>query len=567
MDSATIEKAGLSPLKPLLDSISGIKSSTDLIRVFALLHVYEVSPLFYFYSSQDEKNSQMEIAQIMQGGLGLPDRDYYLTEGPQYDQIRAAYMAYVEKLFELSGEDQASAKKSASNVFNIEKKLAEASMTMIERRDPLTQYNKKTTEELLKETQPFDWKLFFAEMGIEDPGTINVNQPGFLAEVGKLTKTVSVDLWKKYLTFHTINSFAAYLSHDFSDAQFAFFGTALSGKVKNKERYKRVIDASNQYLGECVGKFYVEKYFPESSKKRMLELVANLKSAWGEHIKMLDWMSQETKDMAIKKLEAMNFKIGYPDKWIDYSSLNIKKDNWVANIMEARKFEFMRGMKEINKPVDRQKWEMSPQTINAYFHPNLNEIVFPAAILQPPFFFPDADDAVNYGAIGTIIGHEMTHGFDDQGRLYDAQGNLNDWWKEEDSKKFSEKTQPLVTFFTHFPLNDTLFVDGELTLGENIADLGGISISLHALKKELRGDEPLIAGFRPTQRFFLSYAQVWRQNIRPQELHRRVKTDVHSPAMARVNGIVYQIPDFYTAFTISPNDKKYLSEKERIKIW
>ena len=567
MDTSVIEESGIKPLQPLLDEISAVNNNESLIKMIAKLHTYQVYPLFYFYSAQDEKNSKIEIAQLMQGGIGLPDRDYYILEGQTYENIRAEYIKYIEKVFVLKGEDEKTAKESAKAIMAIENSLAISSMTMVERRDPLTQYNKKTVDILTKESNGFNWTLFFSETGAGDPGELNVAQPKFFAEVGKLVKTVSTDNWKKYLEFHTINSFAPFLSSDFVNAQFAFYGTTLSGKVKLRERYKRVIEAANQMLGECVGKFYVEKYFPESSKKRMTELVLSLKDSWADHIRNLDWMSESTKTKALQKLDSMNFKIGYPDKWIDYSSLQMKKDNYVANIIEARKFEFMRGVKEINKPVDRKKWEMSPQTVNAYFHPNLNESVFPAAILQPPFFFPDADDAVNYGAIGSVIGHEMTHGFDDQGRLYDASGNLSDWWTADDSKKFNEKTKPLVDFFSKYMVADSLFVDGELTLGENIADLGGISVSADALKKRLNGKEENINGFTPMQRFFLAYAQVWRQNIRPEELNKRVKTDVHSPAMARVNCIVYQHSDFYPAFNISKNAKSYISESGRIKIW
>jgi len=548
MDTSVIEKSGIKPLQSLLDEINAVNNNESLIKMIAKLHTYQVYPLFYFYSAQDEKNSKIEIAQLMQGGIGLPDRDYYILEGQPYENIRAEYIKYIEKVFVLKGEDEKTAKESAKAIMAIENSLAISSMTMVERRDPLTQYNKKTVDVLTKESNGFNWTLFFIETGAGDPGELNVAQPKFFAEVGKLVKTISTDNWKKYLAFHTLNSFAPYLSSDFVNAQFAFYGTTLSGKVKLRERYKRVIEAANQMLGECVGKFYVEKYFPESSKKRMTELVLSLKDSWADHIRNLDWMSESTKTKALQKLDSMNFKIGYPDKWIDYSSLQMKKDNYVANIIEARKF-------------------VSPQTVNAYFHPNLNEIVFPAAILQPPFFFPDADDAVNYGAIGSVIGHEMTHGFDDQGRLYDASGNLSDWWTADDSKKFNEKTKPLVDFFSKYMVADSLFVDGELTLGENIADLGGISVSADALKKRLNGKEENINGFTPMQRFFLAYAQVWRQNIRPEELNKRVKTDVHSPAMARVNCIVYQHSDFYPAFNVSKNTKSYISESGRIKIW
>jgi putative endopeptidase len=420
---------------------------------------------------------------------------------------------------------------------------------------------------LQKLVPEINWTEYFTIVGKPDVQNININQPEFLKEVGKMLNSIPVDQWKEYLVLNLLSSYASYLSDDFVKTQFDFYGTVLSGKTKMKERWKRVVEATSSSLGEAVGKIYVGKYFPPEAKTRMVELVKNLKATLKDHINALTWMTPETKKKAVEKLEAINLKIGYPDKWRDYSSLTISKQSFVLNAINASKFDFKRVISEIDKPVDRLKWDMTPQTVNAYYSPNMNEIVFPAAILQPPFFNKDADDAVNYGGIGAVIGHEMTHGFDDQGCQYDKFGNLNNWWTPSDVENFKKQTAPLAEAYSNFKILDTLHVNGDLTLGENIADFGGVSISLDALKKTLKGDEKPIDGFTPIQRFYLSFANIWRQQIRDQELMRRLKIDVHSPAIARVDIPVYHSNDFYNAFRVKETDPRFVPADKRIRVW
>jgi putative endopeptidase len=424
-----------------------------------------------------------------------------------------------------------------------------------------------TVVELQKLSPDFNWKDYFTALGKSDLTSLNIGQPDFFKEINKMLKEVHLEQWKQYLTFHLINDAAPYLGKDYEKTNFAFYGTVLSGKTKMKDRWKKVVEMTSDMLGEAVGKLYVQKYFPEDSKTRMLELVKNLKATFREHIQKSDWMTPETKQKAVEKLDAMNLKIGYPDKWRDYSAVAVKEQPFILNVLAAQQFETDYMLSQIDKPVDRQKWDMNPQTVNAYYNPNMNEIVFPAAILQPPFFNAKADDAVNYGGIGAVIGHEMTHGFDDQGRQYDKNGNLNDWWNATDAANFKNKTDKLIPAYESYLINDSLHVNGKLTMGENIADMGGLSLSVDAFKKTLKGDEQPIDGFTPIQRFYLSFANVWRQNIRPQELQRRLKEDVHSPAEVRVNVPLYDFNDFYTAFNIKPTDKRYIKPDERLKIW
>jgi putative endopeptidase len=413
-----------------------------------------------------------------------------------------------------------------------------------------------------------DWKAYFEGIKLNATSEINVGQPKFISGMAAMINTVPVSDWKVYFRWDLINSAASSLSSDFDKEHFAFYGTVLSGAKEQRPRWKRMIDQTSQSLGEAVGQLYVEKFFPPEAKKRMTELVSNLRVSLGERIAGLAWMTETTKKEAEAKLEKINVKIGYPDKWIDYTSLTIGTDSYYQNKKNARQFETNRGIAKIGKPVDRSEWGMTPQTINAYYNPNMNEIVFPAAILQPPFFFMDADDAVNYGAIGMVISHEMTHGFDDQGRQYDKEGNLHDWWIPEDSKNFEAKTKVLVDQYDNYKMLNDLHVDGKLTLGENIADLGGMNVAYNGLQKALKGkNADKIDGFTPDQRFFLSYAQVWRANTRDEETMRRLKEDVHSPAETRVNAIVYNIPAFYTAFNIKPEGKRYIAPENRADIW
>lgn len=568
MDEDKINQDGVAPLNAYFEKIKGIETKNELQKVVAEFHKTGIAPWFRIYAGQDDKNSEMVIPQLRQGGLGLPDRDYYTKTDNRSKEIREAYLQHLVKMFMLLGEDQEKAKSAAKTVMTIETRLAKASMTRLEQRDPHKTYNKMSVSKLSALSPEMGWNDYFKHIGLPDPHDVNINQPLFFQELSKTIKVVNLDNWKVYLTWNLINFAAPYLSNEFVDQDFEFFGKVLSGKQENQERWKRVQNATNRAMGEAVGQIYVKEYFPPEAKIRMLELVSNLKSALGERIKNLDWMGDATKKEALVKLKAMKTKIGYPDKWIDYSSLEVKEDSYLENVMRGRAFAFKRSIDKMNKPVDRDEWFMYPQTVNAYYNPGLNEIVFPAAILQFPFFNMEADDAVNYGAIGMVIGHEMTHGFDDMGRQYDVNGNLKDWWTKEDEVRFNKRTEVLVKQYDNFVCLDTLHVDGKLTLGENIADLGGLSITYDALQKALEGkSREKIDGFTPEQRLFLSLAQVWRQNIRDEELMRRLREDVHSPGKFRVNGPMMNMAVFYEAFDIKEGDALWIPLEQRAKIW
>jgi putative endopeptidase len=569
MDTARIEKDGVKAIQAELDKIDAVKTVVDLQKQIAYNHAAGMPGLFNIYSAQDEKNSEQVIAQLGQGGLGLPDRDYYLATDGRSKEIRAEYQKHLIRTFVLLGQTNEVATKSAETVLKIETALATASSTRVELRDPIKNYNKMDLAGIKKIAPQFDWVVYFNNIGLTRAKDLNVGQPKFFTSMAKLTSTVSIDDWKTYLKWNLVRSSSSYLSSAFDKEHFAFFGTVLSGIKQMKPRWKRVVDETSGSLGEAVGQLYVEKYFPAKAKERMVKLVSNLKVALNDRIQHLKWMSDATKKEAEAKLAKINVKVGYPDKWIDYSKVAVSKESYFVNIMNANRFAVKREFDKIGKPVDRLEWGMTPQTVNAYYSPNMNEIVFPAGILQPPFFYMDADDAVNYGAIGVVIGHEMTHGFDDQGRLYDKVGNLHEWWTKDDAAKFEKQTKVLIDQYDNYKILDSLHVNGKLTTGENIADLGGVNISYDALHKALQGKDltEKIDGFTIDQRFFLSYAQVWRNNIRDQELMRRLKEDVHSPGIARVNGIVYNIPAFYKAFNIKATDKRFIPEEKRANIW
>ena len=569
MDTAKINEEGTKPLADLFKRIDDIKTTADVQEVIANFHSQGITPSFFLFSEQDQKNSNMVITWLYQGGLGLPDRDYYVKDDSRSKEIREAYLKHVTNMFKLMGDPEGTAEKNAQTVMNMETELAKASRTRLEMRNPKLNYNKMTLAELEHTAPYFDWASYFDRVGLGDPGDINVGQPDFFKETSKMMKTISVNDWKTYLRWHLIDETAQYLSKDLLNEDFDFNGKFLSGTQELLPRWKRVLNTTSTNLGELVGQLYVERYFPPESKKRMVDLVMNLKTALGERIKNVDWMSEETKEKALAKLEAFGVKIGYPDKWIDYSSLEIKRDSYVLNVIRANAFETRRDLNKIGKPVDPTEWGMTPQTVNAYYHPFRNEVVFPAGILQPPFFNPNADDPVNYGAIGVVIGHEMTHGFDDQGRQYDAEGNLNDWWTPEDAKRFDERAQVLVDQFNQYFPVDTVHIDGKLTLGENIADLGGLNVSYDALQHAMAKNPPKaeIDGFTPDQRFFLGYAQVWRNNIRKENLLLRLKTDVHSPGKYRVIGPLSDLPTFYAAFDVKEGDAMWRPEDKRAKIW
>jgi len=569
MDSTTLNKLGIQPIQPILDKISNINSIQDLQYVIAYLHTYGIYPVFNIFSNPDEKNSSMVITQLYQGGLGLGNRDYYTLQDAHSKDLRQKYVQFIENMFNHTKNELDKNNENSKIVMDIETKIANMSMTLLEQRDPNKIYNKMLLQDLQKLTPNFDWTLYFSQIGLNNPGEINVGQPEFFKGFNKLIKEIPLNNWKEYLRWNVINTMAEYLSDDFVNENFNFYGKTFAGKVKNLPRWKRVLESVNGSIGEALGQLYVKKYFTPEAKQKIKELIENMRSAFNDRITNLDWMSEPTKQKAKEKLAAINVKVGYPDKWRDYSKLDIIADNYVQNVLNANKFNFAYTISKIGKPVDRTEWGMTPQTVNAYYNPNMNEIVFPAAILQYPFFSTESDDAVNYGGIGAVICHEMTHGFDDQGRQYTKDGNLQDWWTPEDAKKFQEKTKILVEQFNNYVELDSLYINGELTLGENIADLGGLTIAYDGLQKALKKNpQPdKIDGFTADQRFCLSWAQVWRQNIRPEELMKRLHDDVHSPADARVNCALPNLDAFYSAFGIKENDKLYRPKDKRARIW
>ncbi len=478
-------------------------------------------------------------------------------------------LKYITQLLSLSGVDTVEAANMAYSILNFETRLAKASLTRLERRNPQLTYNKMSIDSLAEKSPSLEWDKYFSGIGLNGLADLNVGQPVFFKELSQMINEQSMEDWKSYLIWSLLNNSAPYLSSDFVHSNFDFYGNYLSGRKTLKPRWKRVIEVEDYALGEAIGQLFVEKYFPPEAKSRMLELVGNLKLALSERIRGLGWMTGETKKEALQKLAKMNVKIGYPDKWRDYSGLEVGTDSYFTNVNHAMAFNFEYMLSKIGKPVDPDEWGMTPQTVNAYYSPRRNEIVFPAGILQPPFFYLDADEAVNYGAIGVVIGHEMSHGFDDQGRQYDQEGNLRDWWTQEDAEKFNARTRVLVDQFNEFIVLDSTRANGDLTLGENIADLGGLNISFTALKKAWEKEPPKgnINGFTPEQRFFLAYAHVWAQNITDQEIMRRSKEDVHSLGQYRVNGPLPNLEEFYIAFGIDENAKMWIPARERANIW
>ncbi len=569
MNTKKVEQDGLKYLKSYFSRIEQIKRKEDVCRCIAYFHTMGVTPLFQFLVDQDPKNSAINIVWLYQAGLGLPDRDYYLDTNDRTKKIREKYIRHMTNMFELLGDSPQDAAAAACRVMKIETRLAKTSMTRLERRDPKATHNKMSLSKLAEMADGFDFPGYFENLAVEDPGDINVAQPKFFKEVGKMIGQTRLKDWKSYLRWHLILKTAPYLNKAFEAESFDFYGTILMGAKKLKPRWKRCLITTSSALGEMVGRIYVEKYFSPEARARALGLVENLKNAFRERIKKLDWMSKATRKRALAKLAAFGVKIGYPDEWIDYSRLGIDRQSYVLNVLQAENFEFKRNLDKVRKPVNRGEWEMTPQTVNAYYHPSKNEIVFPAAILQPPFFYFTADDAVNYGAIGAVIAHEMTHGFDDQGRKYDKEGNLNDWWSEEDEKRFKERTEELVNQFGQFEALDDLHIDGKLTLGENIADLGGLSIAFDAFREAVKKNlsPGKIGGFTPVQRFFLSWAQIWRRNIRKETLLLRLKTDVHSPDKFRTNGPLADLEAFHLAFNIKPGQPMYRPPEKCVTIW
>ena len=569
LDSTKRNADAAAPVMEQLAAINAVSDHKELSAMVGKMHVESSSPFFNFYIGADEKNSTMNLLQFYQGGISMSDRDYYLLEDESTLKIRNAYRQYIDKLFVLDGYSAEEAAEAADAVLTLETEIARISVDRATLRDVHKNYNKMSVQEFTSKYDFIDWSEFFKETGISKSTELNAGQIPFFEGLTKLLKKTSLEDQKLYLSFKLLNAASSYLSDDFVNANFDFYGRALQGKEELQPRWKSSLAIVNRSLAEAFGQMYVEKYFPASSKEKMIEMVANLQTALGERIEALEWMSDQTKSKAQEKLATFIVKVGYPDTWKDYTALEIKNDSYWANICRANVFAHNDMMQDEGQPVDRTEWAMSPQTVNAYYNPTTNEICFPAAILQPPFFNPDADDAVNYGGIGVVIGHEMTHGFDDQGRNYDKDGNLSSWWTEEDEEKFNERAKVLVEQYDKIVVLDSLHADGSYTLGENIADQGGLLVSYQAYMNTLKDkDVPAdIDGFTYSQRFYIGYANLWAQNLRPQEIMRRTKTDVHSLGKWRVNAALRNIEDFYTAFDIKEGDAMFLAPEERINIW
>jgi predicted metalloendopeptidase len=568
MDEAALEKLGAKPMANELAAIDGVTNASQLVALLGRQGRIGVDIPFAVYIGQDDRDSSRYVPTVWQSGLGLPDRDYYLKEDDaKFKELRAAYVRYATRLLQLAGDKDAEA--NARSVLALETALARVHWPREETRDPVKNYNLIAIPDLGKNAPAIDWAAFLGAAGITGRiGDVIVGQPTYAAGVSALLKDQPIAVWKAYARVHLLQAYAPYLSKDFVDARFDFLGKALRGTTENTPRWKRGITLVDASLGEMLGKLYVDKYFPPAYKARMDELVGNLLKAYKQSIDTLDWMGPETKKAAQAKLAKINVKIGYPKRWIDYSKLEISRDDLAGDVARANEFEYVRNLNKLGRPIDRDEWGMTPQTINAYYNPGMNEIVFPAAFLQPPEFNAQADDAANYGAIGAVIGHEISHGFDDSGSQYDADGNLKNWWTDDDRKRFEAKTKALVAQYSSFVAVPGYPVNGELTLGENIADNSGLAIAWKAYHLALGGKAaPVIDGLSGDQRFFLSYAQSWRAKQREGSLIEQVKSDPHSPDEFRVKGSVRNQPGFYSTFGVKPGDGMYLAPEQRVLMW
>jgi predicted metalloendopeptidase len=569
MDEKTVDATRITPLADELKRIDALKDRGGVLKEIAHLHAMGLTGIFRFSANQDAKNSTMVIAQASQGGLGMPDRDYYTKEDDASKKLRDQYVDHMTKMFTLLGEPAEQASEHAKKVMAIETSLAKPARTRVEMRDPQKNYNKMKPAELQALTPDWIWADYFKELKVTEPGDINVGQPEFFKAANQVLASTPVEDWKIYLRWHLLHGTAGSLSKDFVEEDFNFFTKTLTGAQQIRPRWKRVVAKTDEELGESLGKLYVADHFPPEAKARALEMVNNLKEALADSIKSRDWMDDATKQEALKKLAAFTVKIGYPDKWRDYSLLKIDRGPYALNVLRGEMFEKDRQLKKIGKPVDRMEWNMTPPTVNAYYNPNRNEIVFPAGILQPPFFDPKADDAVNYGGIGAVIGHEMTHGFDDRGRQYDAVGNLRDWWTPESAKAYVDRSKAIVAQYAGYEPLLGLHINGELTQGENIADIGGVKIAYMALQKAIakKGPQAKIDGFTPEQRFFLGFAQIWRNNQRDEDLKLRLNTDPHSPGRFRTIGPLSNLVEFQKAFEIPDGSPMIRPADQRVNIW
>ncbi len=568
MDSIKLNQDGMAPLQQGINEIKALKRN-QFMSAIANQHNGIAAPFFNSSVMADMKSSNDNMLYLMQGGLGIGDRDYYLDKDANTTKVRNAYINYIQQLFQLIGYKKGNAKKAAQHVMAIETALAQVAMTREDTRDYSKLYNVTSVAQLKADYPDIDWNQYFDALHIKNLDKVCVFQPKSIAKVNEMIKSLKEDDIKEYLIFKYVDAASPYLSDAFADANFDMYSRAMSGKQVKMPRWKHSLDVPNTLLGEAVGQLYVAKYFPAESKKKMQQLVDNLKKALGEHIATLSWMSPKTKVNALVKLNSFTVKIGYPDKWRDYSNLDIdpNKSYW-ENVLNARRFQAEYEYAQLGKPVDKERWYMTPQTVNAYYEPSSNEICFPAGILQAPYFDPNADEACNYGAIGVVIGHEMTHGFDDQGRNFDHNGNMVDWWTAQDAAKFQELADKLGAQYSAEIVADDVHANGQFTMGENIADHGGLRVAYSAFKKTEQGKgNQLIDGFTPDQRFFLSYANVWAANITKEEMLRRTKVDPHSLGVNRVNVAIRNLEEFFKAFNIQPEMKMWRDPADRVIIW
>ena len=557
---------GISPIQPELKAIDAIANYTDLASYFGSANRTGVSAPFVIFVNQDSKNPKEYALTTWQSGIGLPEREYYTATDAKMADIRKKYVAHVEKMLQLGGIENPA--ENAAKVLALETTIASSHMKKEDTRDVVKLYNKYNTADLKTLMPDFDWAAMLKAAGMDKEKWIIISQVDYTKSLNNIVKTTPLDTWKIYLKWGLINRNANRLNSALDKQSFEFYGKTLYGTEKQEEDWKRAVNGVNGALGEMVGKVYVEKHFSPEAKERMVTLVKNLLKAYAESIKKLDWMSADTKKQALAKVDKFMIKIGYPDTWRDYSTLKIAKNDMYGNSVRANEFEYQRNLNKLGKPVDRTEWGMTPQTVNAYYNPSLNEIVFPAAILQPPFFDLKADDAVNYGGIGAVIGHEIGHGFDDQGSAYDGDGVMKNWWTATDLAAFKTKTGALIAQYSGFKAFPDLNVNGDFTLGENIGDLGGLSIAIKAYKESLGGKEaPVMDGFTGMQRVFLGWGQVWGEKAREEAVRSQIAGDPHSPAKFRINGVVRNVPEFYEAFKIKPTDSLYLAPEKRVKIW
>lgn len=566
MDQARADAQGAKPIEPFLAEIAAVETHDDVLAQMTRMQRNGSTIPVGGFIGADAKNSTQYALILWQAGLGMPDRDYYLSDDEKFVKLRGAYIDHVAQMLAMVGH--AEPRQAADNILALETKLAESQWTRVENRDDNKTYNKIAVADLGKEIPGFDMQKFLELSGAGKAEHVIVSQPSYFSSFGSMFGEVPVATWKDYMQFHTVSNFAPMLSSDFVDANFAFYGKTLRGIQENRPRWKRGVGAVEGALGEVVGKLYVEKHFSAEAKARMVELVDNLLTTFDSSIDELEWMGPDTKKAAHEKLSKFTVKIGYPDKWKDYSGLEVVEGDLVGNVVRSRALEYQRELDKLGKPVDKGEWFMTPQTVNAYYNPTTNEIAFPAAILQPPFFNMEADDAVNYGAIGGVIGHEISHGFDDSGADYDGDGNLRNWFTDQDLAEFNARGKALSAQYSEFSPLEGMFVNGDLTLGENIGDLSGLTIAHKAYRMSLNGQSATeIDGFTGDQRFFMGWAQVWRRKYHEEELMNRLKTDPHSPSEYRTNGIVRNMPLFYEAFGVKEGDPMFLNAADRVAIW